>query len=79
MRDKYLSNENLLKVRLPLFIVHGTDDDTIPFESGQHLFDSYGGGTKFFTAMPGLSHNNVLPWILNSAEGGEFRSFVRAI
>jgi hypothetical protein len=53
--------DNLSKIsslQAPLFIVHGTGDEVVPFEMGQALFDA-GPHPKRFRAIPGAGHNDL--------------------
>jgi fermentation-respiration switch protein FrsA (DUF1100 family) len=59
MKDKYLSRERIKDVHMPLLIIHGDRDETIPFAEGQRLFE-LANQPKMFIRMPG-SHHNTLP------------------
>ena len=48
-----------------LHVVHGTDDDVVPFDSGKALFDGYPGTKKTMTAVPRAKHNDMVGFILN--------------
>lgn len=37
--DKFRNNARISKVRCPVLVIHGRDDDTIPFWHGQNLFE----------------------------------------
>ena len=38
-REMYSAEKSLPKLEKPLLIIHSTEDETIPFEHGEHLFD----------------------------------------
>lgn len=38
LKYRFKSNENILKVKAPIYILHGKQDRVIPFESGKKLF-----------------------------------------
>ncbi len=77
LRDRYLSAEHLKDASVPLYVIHGTVDNVVPFASGQGLFKEYGGATKTFKALEGVSHNDIVPHLLTDPEAEEFRAFVR--
>ena len=45
-------------VHCPLLIVHGTEDEIIPFSMGQQLF-SEANGPKRFAPIAGAGHNDI--------------------
>lgn len=45
------------RVRCPLLIIHGVEDEVIPFDHGRRLFDA-APEPKTFLPLPGLSHNS---------------------
>ncbi|MCZ6626807.1 MAG: alpha/beta hydrolase [SAR324 cluster bacterium] len=52
---------------VPLLVVHGEADQTVPFEAGKQLFDIYPGGDKTLWAIPKLRHMEIFggkgsPW-----------------
>ena len=58
LRTRY---DNLAKVsglRVPLLVLHGDRDTTVPFAQGQRLFDAAPEPKRFF-AIPGASHNDT--------------------
>lgn len=59
--------DNLSKIgrlEIPILILHGDRDETIPFSQGRKLFEA-ARGPKTFYAIPGADHNNT------EAVGGE--------
>lgn len=53
--------DNLSKIgrlEIPLLILHGDRDETIPFAQGRKLFEA-ARGPKSFYAIPGAGHNNT--------------------
>lgn len=52
--DKYL-----LEIRCPVFIIHGTADEVVPFESGKRLGTSNDDPRLRFRTIPGGGHNNL--------------------
>ncbi len=55
--DNYVSIE---KVKVPIVIVHGTIDTTIPFWMSQRLFDACPTSEKLLIKVEGANHNNIL-------------------
>jgi hypothetical protein len=58
LRTRY---DNLAKVgglRMPLLILHGDRDNTVPFSQGRRLFEAAPEPKQFF-AIPGASHNDT--------------------
>jgi hypothetical protein len=53
------SDENLKKVKAPVTIVHGTEDELIPFESAEKLHRDFPGKTKL-VPVPGAGHRRVI-------------------
>jgi fermentation-respiration switch protein FrsA (DUF1100 family) len=56
----FQNNENIREISTPTYIIHGTEDDIVPYEHGQKLYKKAGSGTKkFYTIHSGL-HNNLI-------------------
>lgn len=55
---KFPTDEYLPKVTAPVVIIHGTDDHTIPLESGKKLEKLFKKGDRFIP-IPGADHNNL--------------------
>jgi len=73
-RSRFDSLAKIRRVRVPILIVHGTRDETVPFSMGQRLFEA-APEPKYFFAVPGAGHNDLLE------VGGErllerFKSFI---
>jgi len=47
------------KVQTPVLVIHGTDDDIVPFELGRQLYDSLPSSKKRFLEISGAGHNDV--------------------
>jgi len=56
LRFKYKTLENLQQIHCPVLVIHSRDDDIIPFEHGQKLFES-ANEPKHFVEIIG-THNN---------------------
>ena len=55
---KLPTNEFLPKVTAPITIFHGTNDNTVPYESGKKLEEFFKKGDEFITIKDG-QHNNL--------------------
>ena len=58
MRTQYNSLEKIGRYRGPLLVSHGTQDEVIPYELGQRLFDASPSDPKTFVSESGLGHND---------------------
>lgn len=58
MRTRYDSLAKIEKVNAPLLLLHGTEDDVVPFEMGRRLYAA-AGGAKRFHPIEGAGHNDV--------------------
>lgn len=46
-------------IHIPALVAHGTNDPTIPLESGLKLFNAFASTDKRFIEIPGADHDNV--------------------
>jgi fermentation-respiration switch protein FrsA (DUF1100 family) len=58
MRDPFRSDERIARVRVPLLVMHGTNDPVIPIRLGERLF-ALAHEPKRFIAFPGGGHENL--------------------
>jgi fermentation-respiration switch protein FrsA (DUF1100 family) len=58
IRTKYDSLSKIAKVRAPLLVLHGDQDDIVPFESGRKLFEAASEPKRFYT-IRGAGHNDT--------------------
>lgn len=58
MRDKFLSESKAADIHLPVFIVHGEEDEIIPVEMGRRLGQRFPRATV--ETVPGAHHNDLL-------------------
>ncbi len=67
----HMSPEDALPelAQLPLLVVHGEADQTVPFEAGKQLFDAFPGKDKTLWAIPQLGHMAIF-----SGEGSPWRN-----
>lgn len=52
--------ENIQKIKMPTYIIHGTKDAVVPYEQGQKLYQKSGSGIKKFYTIPDGSHNDLI-------------------
>ncbi len=59
----FLSNENILNLKVPLYHFHGTKDPVVPFHSGKKLFDLFENAhpqiEKKFIEISGGKHDDL--------------------
>lgn len=77
MKDKYNSMLHLKEVKIPLRIIHGTEDNLIPITHGRRLLEAYTGTDKAIYEIPNFGHNDLANAIQSSVEAEEFRAFLR--
>ena len=59
VRTRYHNLAKLRTYRGPLFVIHGTADETIPFAHGERLFAACPSPHKRFLPVEGARHNNT--------------------
>ena len=68
LKFKFPTSEFIGEVKCPMTIIHGTEDNVVPYKSGQKLFEAVQSEKEFVT-IPDGGHNNL----------GEFEEYHRAI
>lgn len=58
MRDQFRSDERIVHVRVPLLVMHGSNDPAIPIVFGERLF-ALAREPKQFVRFPGGGHENL--------------------
>jgi fermentation-respiration switch protein FrsA (DUF1100 family) len=58
MRDQFHSDQRIVRVTVPLLIMHGADDPAIPIQFGERLF-ALAHEPKQFVRFPGGGHENL--------------------
>lgn len=56
--DSYNSLGKINNLNSPILIIHGTDDEVVPYYMGESLFKAYNGEKSFITVKRG-NHNNL--------------------
>ncbi|MFK7812606.1 MAG: alpha/beta hydrolase [Maribacter sp.] len=59
LKFRFQNLENIKKINEPTFLIHGTDDDLIPFEHGKRLFELSNADNKLFFPIEGGNHNDL--------------------
>jgi fermentation-respiration switch protein FrsA (DUF1100 family) len=57
LRDRYASADAIGRIRSPLLIIAGDQDEVVPFDQSRRLFDA-ARSPKEFVAIPGATHND---------------------
>ena len=58
-RDRFPNLQRIRTISTPLLIIHGENDEVIPFTHGEQLFAASPSNTKEFFAIPGAGHNDL--------------------
>jgi fermentation-respiration switch protein FrsA (DUF1100 family) len=69
MKDQYRSIDRIKDVRAPIFVFHGEDDQTIPFDLGLALFEAAPAPKEFLPAA-GRGHEAIYDPAVWAAEAG---------
>ncbi len=59
MKNRWNSLRHIVRLKSPLFVLHGTRDDVIPIEMGRQLFAAAPSEDKTFLEIPGAGHNDT--------------------
>jgi len=59
LRYPFRNNQFILETKCPVFIIHGTADDVVPFESGKRLGMLGDDSQIRFWSVPGGNHNDL--------------------
>ena len=71
--DRFRNADKIGRVRCPLLVMHGEEDEIVPFWHGRQLFDK-AAGPKVMVAIPGAHHNDFM-WVAGSRYGRALRDF----
>lgn len=56
--DKFKNLKRIRKIDAPLLVIHGREDEMIPFQHGRRVFEAHR-GPKEFLDVDGAGHNNL--------------------
>jgi len=59
IRYPFRNDKYILEIQSPVFIIHGTADEVVPYESGKRLGALGDGSWLRFRTIPGGNHNNL--------------------
>lgn len=59
IQDRWPSLERAAQLTLPLLVLHGTEDDVVPFAQGQSVFSAAPSRTKDFIRVSGAGHSDL--------------------
>ena len=66
MKDRFENDKKIGQLTMPVLIIHGTKDFTVPYRYGQKLFTNVVSHQKEFVTLEGAGHANVYDF--NAAE-----------
>jgi abhydrolase domain-containing protein 17 len=58
-RDRFPNIHRIQKITTPLLIIHGENDEVIPYNQGKRLFELSPSDQKTFLPIPGAGHNDL--------------------
>ncbi len=53
------AREAVARLDVPLLVIHGTEDELVPFAMGRALFEAARSSAKHFHEVPGGTHNDT--------------------
>lgn len=74
--DKFNSLAKITKLKIPLMVIHGTNDNTIPFWHGKKLYDATN-ADKYFYAISGAGHSPHLDTVEFQSEVHKFLDLIK--
>jgi fermentation-respiration switch protein FrsA (DUF1100 family) len=66
VRDRFASVDKIGRIGVPLFVIHGEDDQTIPVQFGKALFAA-ASEPKEARWLPGAGHNDIAQFGIDAA------------
>lgn len=57
--QRWDTGEHIRGLSAPLLVIHGTEDDVVPYAHGQAVFAAAGAGEKHFETVEGGTHHNL--------------------
>lgn len=58
LRHRFDSIDKLASIKLPLLVIHGANDDIVPWQFGKRLYDA-ANQPKTWVLLPGAGHNDT--------------------
>ncbi|WP_413993964.1 alpha/beta hydrolase [Maribacter sp. 2307ULW6-5] len=59
LRFRFQNLENMAHIQVPTYIIHGTDDNLVPFAHGERLFRASAASAKEFFPVQNGNHNDL--------------------
>ncbi len=59
LKFRFQNLKNIPGIQVPTHMIHGTEDDLVPFEHGQRLFELSNAAEKKFYPIEGGNHNDL--------------------
>lgn len=59
LHDKFENDRKIASIQMPILIMHGTKDKTVPYEYGRTLFSKATAPVKKFATLEGAGHADV--------------------
>lgn len=75
--DKFRNQAKLKQIQVPVLIIHGTQDEVIPFTHGQRLWET-ANSPKYRFWVENANHNDV-PWVDSQAYVKQLQEFARSL
>lgn len=75
--DKFRNQAKLQQIQVPVLIIHGTEDEIIPFAHGQQLWET-ANPPKFHFWVENANHNDV-PWVDSETYVKQLKEFARSL
>jgi pimeloyl-ACP methyl ester carboxylesterase len=58
VRDKFPTQEHVTRIKCPLLVIHGAEDEISPLRFGRRIFAA-ARGEKYLLEVPGAGHNTI--------------------
>ncbi len=59
LKFRFQSNENISKIEVPTYFIHGSDDSLIPYQHGEELYQLSSANEKKLYRVEGGDHNDL--------------------
>ena len=78
VKTRFDNLARIQKLKLPVQIIHGTDDELIPYSMGRQLFEAIRHEKKWFIEVNGAGHGDLLEKA-GELYSGSFLSFLKKV
>jgi fermentation-respiration switch protein FrsA (DUF1100 family) len=76
LRGRFDTLAKVREVEVPVLVVHGAEDEIVPFQMGRVLYDAVEGSDRQWMEVPGAGHNDVF-WVGGEGYFRALGAFVR--